>query len=110
MFEFPFSLPDAIDADKEGLAPYVVCRLRKLLAIAKTLRKAGWPLWFTLTGVAFQPPGVDMEDYFEDVEFAEECAAQELAELGIFEEIDPYPSKTLGELSGGELLTLTERY
>jgi hypothetical protein len=88
-FEFPFKGQDEESSD-------VVTRLRQLLDIATRLRKAKWPMQFTLTGLRFEPPGSQDDDRQFD-EQAEELTKR-LADMGIEEKFTLFPSRTADEL------------
>jgi hypothetical protein len=74
VFEFHF---DESETDDPGPLPTedVVDRLEGLLDAARKMRQAGWPMWFTITGLAFEVPGDD-PDNIEEV-------AQRLSDIGI---------------------------
>jgi hypothetical protein len=64
-------------------------------------------MWFTVGGLAFELPGLELD---EDEEVDEEAVAEFLAELGIYEEFDLGSMKRLCDLSDGEYWPLTESF
>jgi hypothetical protein len=73
-FEFPFDLSDDAGADR------VVGRLDEIRAVAAKLRDAGWTIWLTVTGLAFDPPG-EWCELFDP----ETSVRDRLADLGVRE-------------------------
>jgi hypothetical protein len=99
MFEFPMV---GRNAPGEKRSWYTVARLRRLSGLATKLRRAGWDVWLTMTGLAFTPP--DMTDDIVDEighDGAEEVAAEMLADLGVEEDFYIGPGRTIDELQGG---------
>jgi hypothetical protein len=86
MYEFPAIEPHARDYEGAELSCYTVERLHALAAISETLEGAGWPVWLTMTGLAFAP--ADLIHCEEDPHADEviEDVADALAQLGIEEE------------------------
>jgi hypothetical protein len=87
------------DESSEG-ACSVVARLQQLLDIATRLEKAGWRMWFTLTGLAFEPPDEELGDTCEELD--DTWVAERLKGLGIDEEFSPFLGRTLDEVAEAE--------
>jgi hypothetical protein len=101
-FEIPFTEAHAVSLHGVRRSRYTAARLRELARVAAKLRRVGWSVWFTVTGLGFEPP-VDMrpgEDEREDEDFYryEERVEEGLARLGIEEDFSPFASKTAAEL------------
>jgi hypothetical protein len=88
--EIPF-IAEADGADAAKSPGYTVRRLERLLSIASKLRDAGWPMWFTICGLAFEAPVSGEDD-------AEEEIRGLLADLGIDEPFSLFPGRRLTEL------------
>jgi hypothetical protein len=96
-FEFPLTETHGLHG--KGRSWYTVTRLRRLAAIAVKLYRAGWPVWVTMMGLAFEPPGLDKlpendDEYYEQLELV----GCQLADLGIDEEFEVFASKTEDQL------------
>jgi hypothetical protein len=96
-FEIPFTKHHALKLTGDELSLYTIVRLREFATAAAKLRKAGWAVWLTVAGLAFEPPrGLIPDD--EDGCPDEDAAARELIKLGILEDFDSLPSYTLAEI------------
>lgn len=93
-FRFVDSLGHKLTGTKRSL--HAMRRLRTLARIAVRLQHAGWPVWFTVVGLAFLPPG--NEWYDEENGPDEYLVAELLVELGIEEEFKVDPSRTVAEM------------
>jgi hypothetical protein len=102
--EFRLTEPHALRLHGARRARYTAARFRRLAAIAAKLCRAGWPVWSTMTGLAFEAPGTGPDWAFEDEDEWEEqldLVDCRLADLGIDEEFDPDPGKTVDKLPDG---------
>jgi hypothetical protein len=94
MFEFSLTPHNNTNRNGKVRSRRTVAHLRKITGIAATLTKAGWPVWITMTGLAFSPPHAKERMDKEWVAFL-------LAELGIHEEFDPWTGRTVDEMPDG---------
>jgi hypothetical protein len=72
------------------LAEQRVGRLGQVFDAATKMLRAGWPMWFTITGVGFEVPGVAPDD--------EQAVVERLAGIGIDLPFEMFPSRTPDEL------------
>jgi hypothetical protein len=96
VFEFPFVQPNMSGQNESRDSGFVAERLTTLTQVAKKLREAGWKSWFTLTGIAFQPPPGALDEEADDIE---EEVAEMLSGLGIEEDFEVTPSRTVKEVA-----------
>ncbi len=82
MFSFPITEPHAASYKHQQKSRYFVRRLKRLAAIGAKLRKAWWPIWFSETGLAFQPPGVEWGSYDSELNAR---VTKLLADIGVEE-------------------------
>jgi hypothetical protein len=106
MFEFRLTPACGLQREEHKRSRRTVSRLKRLTRIAVTLARANWPVWITMTGLAFIPADAVLDeaearelDPFED-EYSELVAAN-LAKLGIHEEFSCRAGRTVDEMSDG---------
>jgi hypothetical protein len=84
MYEIPFISKDVLSIDEKDRTAQQTARLANLVESAKVLTAAGWPVEWTITGLAFDaPPG---SSYAARHERSPTVMRQLLAGLGITEE------------------------
>jgi hypothetical protein len=109
MFEFSLTEPHALSTDGAKRSRYTIARLKKLAAIAAKLERAGWPVWITMTGLAFEPLGIDRENkedtYWEELP---DRVADQLAALGVYEEFNDWAGKTVDQMPDGMAMWMWE--
>jgi hypothetical protein len=103
-FEFPLTEPHAFEFHGARRSQYTLARLKRLVAIAAKLYLAGWPVWVTMTGLAFEAPGFN-KAFENDDEYQEqlELVYRQLADLGIDEAFKEDAGKTVDQLPDGWL-------
>ncbi len=101
MFEFPMTAPETIAFEHQKRSRYTIHRLTHLAAVALKLTRAGWPVWLTMTGLSFEPPGVTRDDWYDDFQATEARVARMLAGLGVDEEFSPWAGKTVPDMPDG---------
>jgi hypothetical protein len=98
-FEFPFIESDASDLQGEELLAYLKARWPRLSANVKKLLRAGWSVRPTMSGLAMTPsPELCTEEVLDTYETIEDY----LNALGIDEEINHLPTRTLLEVLDAE--------
>jgi hypothetical protein len=102
VFEFPLTPPSDLQREEHKRSRRTVARLKRLTRIAVTLARANWPVWMTMTGLAFIPPDAVVEVAEEmDPEEHMDLVADLLDDLGIRDEFDPWVGRTVDEMSDG---------
>jgi hypothetical protein len=101
MYEFSFAdlCPQHLE---EAGAQYIAQRLKKLAGIAAILQKANWETWLTVSGVAFEPPGIQEEDCCNDC--FQQKAVEQLRALGVVEAFNPWSGPTLQAIQRKDLI------
>ncbi len=98
MFEFPFVESQQFEGDEVEQSRYTVDRLQHLAKIAAKLQEAGCRVRFTITGLAFLPSDYLLLEGEVDFEEYPEYVADQLAKIGIDDQLSQFPRRTLAEL------------
>lgn len=93
MFEIPLASRKTLPLNQERRAKLQTARMVKLISHANKLTKAGWPIEWTISGLAFDVPRMIQCDHEEDKSPA--AIRQKLIALGIADEFRLTASRSL---------------
>jgi hypothetical protein len=96
VYEISFLSKEALNPNEEERANAQTARMAEVVSIAQKLTKAGWPIEWTVTGLAFRlpdqiEPGADSTDALAEVR-------AKLRALGITDNFRTCASRSLGEV------------